>query len=89
MPKAIHPGRLSLRVEGDEWVAYFAPLHTMEGAHRLGSLRMSIARVPEHKAAFMELMKAALDTIAKEVFGEDFRWGDPVRAPEAERSGRG
>lgn len=77
-------GRLAMRVEGDNWVAYYAMPDTMDGAIWLGSVKMGIVRDPDRKRAFMDLMKSAVG---------DFLGGVEVwtetRAPEAERSGRG
>lgn len=78
-------GRLAMRVEGDDWVAYFALPTSMDGALRLGSVRMAIVQDPGRKQAFVDLMKSYVgDVLAK--FGEQPRWKDPVGAPETERS---
>lgn len=83
-------GRLAFRVEGEMWNVYWAPQQTsMDGAVPLGSLRMSLARVPALKDAFMQLMKDSLEVAAKDALGTEIHhWGDPARAPERERSGR-
>ncbi len=84
--------RLALRVEGDNWTAYAAPVNTMDGAIRLGSIVMAAVAGPENikrKQAFMDLMKDALDEFIKDATGSAPRWNDPERAPEHERAGRG
>lgn len=82
-------GRLALRVEGDNWNAYYALSDTMDGALFLGSLRMGIARIPERKQQFMALMRDAVSDIIEERVGTRPDWGGPTPAPEHERAGRG
>ena len=81
-------GRLALRVEGDNWCAYYALNETMEGALPLGSIRMAIARIPARKQGFMDLMRDAVADIIEEQCGLRPSWGEPERAPENERTGR-
>ena len=88
MDKLVEFGRLALRVEGNFWVAYFAAHNTMDGAIQLGSLHMTIATLPAHKAAFMALMQAALADITRDATGGEMTWPDPPQsAPEHERAG--
>jgi hypothetical protein len=90
MTKGIQAGRLALREEGEFWNAYFAPPDTMVGAELLGSLRLSIAKDPKHKAAFMLLMRDAMSDIIEASVGERPHWPVPPRqAPEHERTRRG
>ena len=82
-------GRLALRVEGDNWNAYYAMPHTMDGAVALSSIKMAIVAKPELKQAFMDLMRAAVSNIIEERIGVKPEWPhDPQRAPEHERAGR-
>ncbi len=87
MSKQQQVGRLALRVEGVWWNAYYAQQGTMEGAILLGSLRMSLARVPKLKTLFMDLMTATVGEAVKETFGLQPTWNAPEAAPEHERSG--
>lgn len=81
-------GRLAMREEGDNWNAYYAMPHTMDGALLLGSIRMAIAIRPDRKEAFMALMRDAVADIIEERTGVRPTWPDgPRRAPEHERSG--
>lgn len=82
-------GRLALRVEGDNWVAYYAQEHTMKDALLLGSIKMAlVVDHPTRKAAFMEIMKDAVGDMIRAATGEKPGWNAPQRAPENERSGR-
>ena len=81
-------GRLAMRVEGDWWVAYYALPNTMDGALKLGSIRMGIVIDWQRKELFMSMMKDAVSEIIKGGFGADVEWPDPRPAPEHERSGR-
>lgn len=81
-------GRLALRVEGDNWCAYYALPNTMEGAISLGSVRMgAVTDRPERKAQFMDLMREIVADILEEKTGVRPEWNDPRGAPEHERSG--
>jgi hypothetical protein len=81
-------GRLALRVEGDNWVAYYALTDTMKDALFLGSIRMGIVtQHPEHKRAFMALMQEVVGDFIREATGERPNWNEPQSAPEHERSG--
>lgn len=80
-------GRLALRVEGENWCAYYALPSTMVGAIFLGSIRMSLVEDKDCKQAFMDLMRMALGIVLKEVVGEEPKWEAPILAPENERSG--
>ena len=82
--------RLAMREEGDWWRAYYADLHSMEGAVEIGAIRMRFVQNPERKAAFMGVMREALDDVVEEITGERSTWPKPEgeRAPEHERSGK-
>lgn len=81
-------GRLAFRVEGELWNAYWAPSQSsMDGAVHLGSLRMSVARIPDIKQEFFELMRHAFSAAAKDLIGSEPIWDDPKPAPDHERSG--
>lgn len=83
-------GRLAMREEGENWVAYYAQTGTMEGAIFLGSIRMgAITRHPERKQAFMDLMRELVADLIEEATGIRPKWGGPERAPEHERAGHG
>ena len=76
-------GRLALRVEGDEWVAYYARTTTMDGALRIGSIHIRIVEQrPARKQEFMDLMRRALDDILRDVTGAQPSWQEPVTAKE-------
>jgi hypothetical protein len=82
--------RLALRVEGDWWVAYFAPNDTMVGAVQLGTIRMSAVQVPERKREFYDLMRETFSDYVEARLGVRPTWpNEPVPAPEHERAGRG
>jgi hypothetical protein len=83
-------GRLALRVEGADWVAYYAMPDTMEGALRLASIKMALVQNPVRKDGFMMLMQDVIADILQDVTGERAEWPDPPEiAPDHERSGRG
>lgn len=87
MPTVI-PGRLALRVEGDNWNAYFAKHNTMEGAIFMGSIPMAfVVDRPERKEQFMRLMKDCFDDFIEEQTGVRSKWDEPIAAPESERTG--
>jgi hypothetical protein len=82
-------GRLALREEGDNWVAYYAMPDTMKDAILLGSIRTAIVGEEKHKQAFMALMREIVSDIIEETMGVRPIWPDPpMRAPEHERAGR-
>ena len=81
-------GRLAFRVEGDNWVAYYAKMDTMNDAIFMGSIRMGLVRDPDRKRAFMEIMKSALSDFIEEGFENKIESWNEERAPESERSGR-
>lgn len=79
-------GRLSLREEGDYWVAYYAHPNTMELALPLGQICMAgIVDNPERKQAFQELMQEIVSDIIEGLTGHRPIWGKPQAAPERER----
>ena len=80
--------RLSFRVEGDWWVAYAAPLTTMDGAVTLAKIHMAAVRAKPRKEAFMALMRDIIDDYIRDTFRQEATWGEPEVAPEHERSGR-
>jgi hypothetical protein len=80
-------GRLALRVEGENWNAYYAMPETMEGAVPLGSIRIGAVRDnPERKQAFMDLMQGIVAEFLEQNFGPVASWKIET-APERERSG--
>lgn len=81
-------GRLAMRVEGDWWVAYYAKPDTMDGALRLGSVHMALARIPEVKQSTLDHFKLVTDHLVKAATGFDLEWpAAPQQAPEHEKSG--
>ena len=79
-------GRLAMRVEGDDWVAYYALPDTMEGALRLGAVKMAIVsggpRQIERKWVFMGLMREAVADFLEARSGVRPDFNEPVAAPE-------
>ncbi|RKZ15792.1 hypothetical protein DRQ53_07965 [bacterium] len=81
-------GRLSLRVEGPRWVAYFAQDNSRDDAVEIGSILMSIVgRSKQCKENFRELMQLAMVDVIFAATGHEAEWGEPTVAPECERSG--
>lgn len=81
-------GRLAMREEGENWVAYYAEPGTMNKAIFLGSVRMgAVTTNPARKQAFMDMMRDIVSDIIEEATGVRPIWGGPERAPEHERSG--
>ena len=81
-------GRLALRVEGDNWNAYWADMRTLEGAIFLGSIKMAfVTNSDERKLAFMDLMAACAADALQDILGERPAWNLPREAPDGERSG--
>jgi hypothetical protein len=80
-------GRLAMREEGDNWVAYYAMPDTMEGAIFLGSISMVFVQNKDRKRAFMSFMRECVSDIMEEIFGVRPTWPDGEQpAPEHERS---
>ena len=80
-------GRLAFRVEGENWVAYFAAPGTMDGAIWMGTIRMSLVQDSERKRMFIDIMKSALtEFLAAQ--GRTIGDWDESEAPEHEKSGR-
>lgn len=82
-PTRTKVGRLAFRVEGDNWVCYYAMPSTMEGAIWMGSIRMAIVENQDCKELFMSTMKRALEKFLPAIES----WREPEQAPEHERSG--
>ena len=81
-------GRLAMRQEGGNWVAYYAMPETMEKAICLGSIKMNIIiGHPERKATFMDLMRDCVADIIEDIVGTRPTMPGPVPAPEHEKSG--
>ena len=81
-------GRLTMRVEGDNWTAYFADTDTMNDAVWLGSVKMNIIHEhPDRREAFIGLMRDAVADIIEQKTGYRPEWGGEELAPEHERSG--
>ncbi len=83
-------GRLALRHEGDNWVAYYALPDSMKDPIFLGSIRMgAITNDPHRKQAFMDMMRDIASDIIQEATGIRPVWGGEHTAPEPERAGHG
>jgi hypothetical protein len=68
-------GRLALRVEGENWNAYYAMPDTMEGAIPLGSIRLAAVRDnSKRKQMFMDLMQGIIAEFLEEHFGRVASW---------------
>jgi hypothetical protein len=74
-------GRLAMRVEDNEWRAYYALTDTMKDALFLGSIKMRFVQTEERKTAFMNLMKEAVSDVIEEKLGTRPDWGGPKDAP--------
>lgn len=89
-PRDVGPqiGRLALRVEGDNWCAYYAlDTDSMKGAVLLGSISMrAIESQPKRKDEFMGLMREVVGDLVEAACGIRPVWGSPKAAPEHERS---
>lgn len=86
----VQVGRLAMRVEGENWNAYYTLPDSMKEPVFLGSIRMgAVATNAQRKQAFMEIMKDIVSDIIEESTGFRPTWGGPQSAPEHERSGRG
>jgi len=82
-------GRLAMREEGENWIAYYAMPDTMVDAIFLGSIRIgAIKDNPSRKQVFMEMMQDLVSDIIEEKTGVRPTWGSPETAPEHERAGR-
>ena len=81
-------GRLALRVEGDNWNAYWAEVGTLDGAIFLGSIKMAfVTQSAKRKQQFMDLMAACAADALQDILGERPAWNPPREAPDGERSG--
>lgn len=80
-------GRLAMRQEGQNWVAYYALPDTMKDPIFLGSIRMAVVANPARKQQFMDMMRDIVSDIIEEETGTRPTWGGPTAAPEHERAG--
>jgi hypothetical protein len=80
-------GRLALRQEGADWVAYYALKETMEGAVELGRMKMNAVRNRVVRRLFMDTMREAVTDILHEKTGVRPNWNGETPAPEHERAG--
>lgn len=90
MTKTEQPtGRLAMRIEGDNWNAYYALTDSMQESVFLGSIRIgAVARNEARKIAFMQMMRDVVSDMIETATGERPTWGAIIMAPEHERSGR-
>jgi hypothetical protein len=90
MNEVTQVGRLALRHEGDNWVAYYALSDSMQDAIFLGSIHMgALVGHPRRKQLFMDMMKDIVSDIIQQNTGERPTWNEPEAAPEHERTGHG
>lgn len=81
-------GRLAFRVEGDNWVAYWALPDTMKDAIYLASIRIGAVTHDQNiKAAFMELMRETVASLFRQSGIVVEGWSDVRSAQDSERSG--
>ncbi len=78
-------GRLAFREQGSVWVAYWAQDETMDGAVKLGSIKMNCIANPERKQQFMDLMRECFADAVEGVAGIRPVFGGPEVAPGHER----
>ncbi len=82
-------GRLAMRGEGNNWVAYYTTPNTMDASVYLGSIRMNaIIENPERKQAFMDMMRDVVSDIIENKTGIRPIWGGVEPAPQHERAGK-
>ena len=81
-------GRLAMRAEGGNWIAYYALPDSMEEPIFLGSIRMgAVIGNPKRKQAFMQMMRDIVSDIIEAKTGVRPTWGGPTTAPEHEKAG--
>lgn len=81
-------GRLALRREGRQWVAYWAEPDTMKGAVWLGAVPIAVAeRHPQLRERWMQLMRDLVSALLREQGVPPVGWGGEEAAPQHERSG--
>lgn len=78
--------RLSFRVEGENWNAYYANINTMEGATYLGSVKMALVANPKRRDQFIAFMRDCFGDVTQQAFGHRPEWNEPVAAPDHERT---
>ncbi len=89
MDKLSQIGRIALREEGPNWVAYYAKPDTMDDAIFLGSIVMTAVAGINNKPrreAFIDLMRSIITDIIEKQTGKSPVWGEKL-ASEHERSG--
>lgn len=87
MTNGVQVGRLAMRQEGGNWVAYFAKNETMKDAIFIGSISLSALTSKERKDEFRNLMRDIVSDIIEDLSGVKPEWGDVTSAPEHEKSG--
>jgi hypothetical protein len=76
-----------MRVEGENWNAYYAIPNVIEGAVRLGSLRAALVDQSERQPAFMDMMPDIASENLESFVGVRTAWPNPpYPAPEHERA---
>lgn len=83
-------GRIAFREEGSLWNAYWADANNMQDPIFLGSIRMALVeRDQAYRDAFINLMRATVSEVTKDILDTDVQWHEPIPAPEHERGGHG
>lgn len=87
-PELQQVGRLAMRGEGDWWVAYYAEVGTMDGAHELARVSMGLVREQKRRDQFIGLMRELYADLVEGALGIRPTFPEPPQpAPEHERSG--
>lgn len=81
-------GRIAIRVEGENWNAYWAETESLKGSIFLGSIKIAfIVHNPARKQAFIDLMTQCAADALQDIMGIRPEWNPPQDAPDSERSG--
>lgn len=85
--KNLDIGRIALRDEGKWWVAYMAPLHTMDGATEIARIRLNLVTADRMlRERFIAFVQEAFNVVCREALGVTPEYPKPpMPAPEHER----
>ena len=80
-------GRIALREKGKWWVAYHAPLDTMDGAIEIGRIRLNLVMADRMlKERFIAFIQEAFNVACREALGTTPEYPKPpMPAPAHER----
>lgn len=83
-------GRIALREQGSQWVAYWAAPDTMEGATFIASCAIApVVANQQRKEQFMQFCRDIVSDLFFDHWGVRPAWPDPPQpAPAHERMGR-